>query len=161
MSYKKTLLVLAVIVCWISPIISETLPDQERSSNKTAAKKVIKPIRFEQEEMVRINIALLEADLSLKKRQIKKISAKYNKYLKKQLKIREKIVGKKVKLSRLMMNGFYEDHDFDSSINAIFSMKKKMFRNSVLFVKDVEDTLKKEQKLRYRERLASFYNPKL
>jgi len=59
------------------------------------------------------------------------------------------------------MNGFYEDHDFDSSINVIFSMKKKMFRNSVLFVKDVEDTLKKEQKLLYRERLSSFYNPKL
>ena len=65
MLYKKTLLILAVIVCWGSPIVAETLPNQDSASNKIAAKKVTKPIRFEQEEMVRIDISQLEADLSL------------------------------------------------------------------------------------------------
>ncbi|MBH38116.1 hypothetical protein CL658_03690 [bacterium] len=133
----------------------------DKHKNQNGYHNLNKPVLFYQGEMIKIDFKILKEELGLTKKQVKKISSKYNKYTRKQLKVKEKIVGKKVKLSRLMMNGYYENYDFDDTINTIFSKKKKMFRNSVLFIKEIEDKLKKEQIVLFRQLVPELYNPAL
>ena len=100
----------------------------------SSAKPFIQPqaqaITFYQEEIIKLNFQKLKEELTLSKKQIKKISKRYNKYLKKQLKIKEKIVGNKVKLSRLMLDKHYAEYEVDSNVNNVFSHKKKLKINS-------------------------------
>ena len=132
---------------------------------EVSATSLIQPpaqaITFDQEEIIELDFQKLKEELKLSKKQIKKISKRYNKYLKKQLKIKEKIVGSKVKLSRLMLDKHYAEYEVDSNVNNVFSQKKKLFKHSVFFIKEIETLLTKEQLLIFRNLVPELYNPKL
>ena len=131
------------------------------SSAKPLSQPQAQAITFYQEEIIKLNFQKLKEELTLSKKQIKKISKRYNKYLKKQLKIKEKIVGSKVKLSRLMLDKYYAEYEVDSNVNNVFSQKKKLFKHSVFFIKEIETILTKEQLLIFRNLVPELYNPKL
>ncbi len=150
-------LMVLTMVCASHVIAIDSKDDGRQNVNKIEDRAV----RFYQGEIMQIDFQLLKKDLNLTKKQMKKISAKYNGYLKKQLKIKEKIVGRKVALSRLMMRRFYDDYEFDDIINDIFSKKKKLYKNSVFFIKELEDRLKKEQIVMFRQLVPELYNPEL
>ncbi|RAP26789.1 hypothetical protein DID74_01465 [Candidatus Marinamargulisbacteria bacterium SCGC AG-333-B06] len=160
---KITIIITIVSISWACslPIIAtdgdiNSMASKEINETNQEEKK---SIFFQQDEIIEVNFQLLKTQLSLSKKQVRKISSKYDKYLKNQLKIKEKIVGSKVRLSRLMRERFYDDYQFDDIINDIFSKKKKMYKNSVFFVKELEDKLKKEQIIRLRPLVPELYNP--
>ncbi len=132
MSKKLGILLAVLSVLSFSQIIAEG--DKKELSYQKNKQIETRSIVFDQEEVIQIDFKILKEELSLTKKQIKKISSKYNKYLKKQLKIKEKIVVSKVSLNRLMIKSFYEDYEIDDVVNEIFSMKKKLYKNSVFFI---------------------------
>ena len=159
MSKKLGVLLAVLSVLSFSQIIAE---GDKKELNYQKNKQIeTRSIIFDQEEMIQIDFKILKEELSLTKKQIKKISSKYNKYLKKQLKIKEKIVVSKVSLNRLMIKSFYEDYEIDDVVNEIFSMKKKLYKNSVFFIKELESKFKKDQIILFRQLVPELYNVQL
>ena len=97
MSKKLGILLAVLSVLSFSQIIAEG--DKKELSYQKNKQIETRSIVFDQEEVIQIDFKILKEELSLTKKQIKKISSKYNKYLKKQLKIKEKIVVSKVSLN--------------------------------------------------------------
>ena len=159
MSKKLGVLLAVLSVLSFSQIIAEG--DKKELSYQKNKQIETQSIIFDQEEMIQIDFKILKEELSLTKKQIKKISSKYNKYLKKQLKIKEKIVVSKVSLNRLMIKSFYEDYEIDDVVNEIFSMKKKLYKNSVFFIKELESKFKKDQIILFRQLVPELYNVQL
>ena len=159
MSKKLGVLLAVLSVLSFSQIIAEG--DKKELSYQKNKQIETRSIIFDQEEMIQIDFKILKEELSLTKKQIKKISSKYNKYLKKQLKIKEKIVVSKVSLNRLMIKSFYEDYEIDDVVNEIFSMKKKLYKNSVFFIKELESKFKKDQIILFRQLVPELYNVQL
>ncbi len=159
MSKKLGVLLAILSILSFSQIIAE---EDKKELNYQKNKQIeTRSIVFDQEEVIQINFKILKEELSLTKKQIKKISSKYNKYLKKQLKIKEKIVVSKVSLNRLMIKSFYEDYEFDDVVNEVFSMKKKLYKNSVFFIKELENKFKKDQIILFRQLVPELYNVQL
>ena len=159
MSKKLGVLLAILSILSFSQIIAE---GDKKDLNYQKNKQIeTRSIVFDQEEVIQINFKILKEELSLTKKQIKKISSKYNKYLKKQLKIKEKIVVSKVSLNRLMIKSFYEDYEFDDVVNEVFSMKKKLYKNSVFFIKELESKFKKDQIILFRQLVPELYNVQL
>ena len=159
MSKKLGVLLAILSILSFSQIIAE---GDKKDLNYQKNKQIeTRSIVFDQEEVIQINFKILKEELSLTKKQIKKISSKYNKYLKKQLKIKEKIVVSKVSLNRLMIKSFYEDYEFDDVVNEVFSMKKKLYKNSVFFIKELENKFKKDQIILFRQLVPELYNVQL
>tara|TARA_B100000427_G_scaffold198763_1_gene165226 strand:+ start:12035 stop:12514 length:480 start_codon:yes stop_codon:yes gene_type:complete len=159
MSKKLGVLLAVLSVLSFSQIIAE---GDKKELNYQKNKQIeTRSIVFDQEEVIQIDFKTLKEELSLTKKQIKKISSKYNKYLKKQLKIKEKIVVSKVSLNRLMIKSFYEDYEIDDVVNEIFSMKKKLYKNSVFFIKELESKFKKDQIILFRQLVPELYNVQL
>tara|TARA_B100000131_G_scaffold66931_1_gene63206 strand:+ start:2852 stop:3331 length:480 start_codon:yes stop_codon:yes gene_type:complete len=159
MSKKLGVLLAVLSVLSFSQIIAE---GDKKELNYQKNKQIeTRSIVFDQEEVIQIDFKILKEELSLTKKQIKKISSKYNKYLKKQLKIKEKIVVSKVSLNRLMIKSFYEDYEIDDVVNEIFSMKKKLYKNSVFFIKELESKFKKDQIILFRQLVPELYNVQL
>ncbi len=159
MSKKLGVLLAVLSVLSFSQIIAEG--DKKELSYQKNKQIETRSIVFDQEEVIQIDFKILKEELSLTKKQIKKISSKYNKYLKKQLKIKEKIVVSKVSLNRLMIKSFYEDYEIDDVVNEIFSMKKKLYKNSVFFIKELESKFKKDQIILFRQLVPELYNVQL
>ncbi len=159
MSKKLGILLAVLSVLSFSQIIAEG--DKKELSYQKNKQIETRSIVFDQEEVIQIDFKILKEELSLTKKQIKKISSKYNKYLKKQLKIKEKIVVSKVSLNRLMIKSFYEDYEIDDVVNEIFSMKKKLYKNSVFFIKELESIFKKDQIILFRQLVPELYNVQL
>ncbi|MBA95679.1 MAG: hypothetical protein CMP21_08185 [Rickettsiales bacterium] len=159
MSKKLGILLAVLSVLSFSQIIAEG--DKKELSYQKNKQIETRSIVFDQEEVIQIDFKILKEELSLTKKQIKKISSKYNKYLKKQLKIKEKIVVSKVSLNRLMIKSFYEDYEIDDVVNEIFSMKKKLYKNSVFFIKELESKFKKDQIILFRQLVPELYNVQL
>ncbi|MBE33845.1 hypothetical protein CL647_07190 [bacterium] len=159
MSKKLGVLLAILSILSFSQIIAE---EDKKELNYQKNKQIeTRSIVFDQEEVIQINFKILKEELSLTKKQIKKISSKYNKYLKKQLKIKEKIVVSKVSLNRLMIKSFYEDYEIDDVVNEVFSMKKKLYKNSVFFIKELENKFKKDQIILFRQLVPELYNVQL
>ncbi|MAQ64907.1 MAG: hypothetical protein CL503_06360 [Actinobacteria bacterium] len=159
MSKKLGVLLAILSILSFSQIIAE---EDKKELNYQKNKQIeTRSIVFDQEEVIQINFKILKEELSLTKKQIKKISSKYNKYLKKQLKIKEKIVVSKVSLNRLMIKSFYEDYEIDDVVNEVFGMKKKLYKNSVFFIKELENKFKKDQIILFRQLVPELYNVQL
>ena len=101
--------------------------------------------------------------LNLKKRQQKKIDKLYKKYLKQQLKVKNKLELFIVELDDLGqdVDVEYDSFELETGIDKVYNLKAELFFNNYVFLKKVKRILKKQQVDDYLEMISFYYEVKI
>lgn len=112
-----------------------------------------------QESVFVYDSASFVSRLNLKKQQQKKIDKLYKKYLKQQLKVKNKLELLIVDLDDLGQNVDveYDSFELETEIDKVYNLKAELFFNNYVFLKKVERILKKQQVDTYLEMVSFYY----